>query len=198
MGGIDWLFGAVLAGFLVRGLCRGLLVESLAFFGLLASAAVALLGAGRASAALAAGGVPTPVSLLLAGAGLFLLGLLLTDAAERLARTRLKAWRRTRTDRAGGAFAGTLKGAALLSLVAALLLHDAAPLLIRRPAEEGTLPRLLAPAARGLYRLTRPLIPADLLERGKALAAELAGLETQNPAPADPPRRPPAPGVRPA
>ena len=38
MGGIDCLLGAVLAGFLVRGLCRGLLVESLAFFGLPARA----------------------------------------------------------------------------------------------------------------------------------------------------------------
>ena len=38
MGGIHWLFGVVLAGFPVRGACRGLLVESLAFFGLLASA----------------------------------------------------------------------------------------------------------------------------------------------------------------
>lgn len=177
MGGIDWLFGAVLAGFTARGVCRGLLVESLAFSGLLASAAIALLGAGRASAALAALGVPSPFSLVLAGAGLFLLGLLLTDAAERLARTRLKSWRGTRTDRAGGAFAGALKGAALLSLVAALLLHDAAPL---------------------LTRLARPLVPADLLERGKALAAELAGLEIRTLAPADPPRRAPAPRVRPA
>ncbi len=198
MGGIDWLFGAVLAGLTARGVCRGLLVESLAFSGLLASAAIALLGAGRASAALAALGVPSPFSLVLAGAGLFLLGLLLTDAAEQLARTRLKGWRGTRTDRAGGAFAGALKGAALLSLVAALLLHDAAPLLIRRPAEEGALPRLLAPAARGLTRLARPLVPADLLERGKALAAELAGLEIRTLAPADPPRRSPAPRVRPA
>src|SRR3972149_7642476 len=84
MGGIDWLFGAVLAGFTARGVCRGLLVESLAFSGLLASAAIALLGAGRASAALAALGVPSPFSLVLAGAGLFLLGLVLTEAAERL------------------------------------------------------------------------------------------------------------------
>jgi hypothetical protein len=36
LGGIDWLFGAVLAGLLLCGVCRGLLVESLAFFGLLA------------------------------------------------------------------------------------------------------------------------------------------------------------------
>ena len=35
---MDWLFGAVLAGFLLRGLCRGLLAESLVSFGLLAPA----------------------------------------------------------------------------------------------------------------------------------------------------------------
>lgn len=198
MGGIDWLFGAVLAGFAVRGLCRGLLLESLAFFGLLASTAVALAGAGRTSAALAALGVPGLVSLVLAGAGLFLLGLLCTDGAERLARTRLKEWRRTRTDRAGGALAGLLKGALLLSLAAALLLHDAVPGLLRRPAEEGALPRLLAPASRILYQVARPLIPAGLLERGKALAVEWAAREILQSTPAEAPRRSPVPRVRPA
>lgn len=198
MGGIDWLFGVILAGFLLRGLCRGLLVESLAFFGLLASAAAAFLGAGRAAQTVAAVGVPAPFSLVVAGAGLFLLGLLVTDGAEQFARTRLAAWRRTRTDRAGGALAGVLKGALLLGMLAALLLHDAAPPVIRDRAHEGTLPRLLAPAGRATFGVALPILPAALLARGKALVVDLRASELRDPAPADPPRRAPVPRVRPA
>ncbi|MBI4391374.1 MAG: CvpA family protein [candidate division NC10 bacterium] len=198
MGGIDWLFGVVLAGFLFRGLCRGLLVESLSFFGLLASAAVAFLGAGRAAQVVAAVGVPAPFSLPVAGTGLFLIGLLVTDGAEQMARTRLAGWRRTRTDRAGGAFAGVLKGALLLGLLAALLLHDAAPRALRQRVEEGALPRLLAPAGRGAFQLVQPILPAGLLARGKALGGERRALEFRDPAPADPPGWVPVPRVRPA
>ena len=167
---MDLVIAGLLAVYLVRGMVKGLIAESLAFLGVLIAALAALLFAGQVSAALARDISLSPRLLLLIALGLVFCGVNLLSL--------LGVWYLGRgkgnyvlsgMDRAGGAVVGCVKGTFVLSLLVTGM--SVLPLFpgLRKAVVESPLAGEIRPLAPTAYEAILLLLPSSARERYERL-----------------------------
>ncbi len=167
---MDLVIAGLLAVYLVRGMVKGLIAESLAFLGVLIAALAALLFAGQVSAALARDISLSPRLLLLIALGLVFCGVNLLSI--------LGVWYLGRgkgnyvlsgMDRAGGAVVGCVKGTFVLSLLVTGV--SVLPLFpgLRKAVVESPLAGEVRPFAPTAYEAILFLLPSSARERYEGL-----------------------------
>jgi uncharacterized membrane protein required for colicin V production len=179
---MNWLdAGAAigLAAFALRGFLKGLVAESLAFFGLLLSAGVTLYGAAPAADLFArAVGIGRPLATLAAAIVLFLL----VEFAWHLGlhflvgKSGKDGFRRSAADRVGGALFGLVKGVVMVSLLLVSLERLPMPRAYRRAAGRTEYAGVVRGAAPWIGRALAQVLPEDMRRRYEALRGRVAPL----------------------
>jgi uncharacterized membrane protein required for colicin V production len=180
MNWLDWAVVAVLAGFALWGLIKGLVKESLGFLGLLLAAGASLAVNPWATGVLQRlGRLSRPSATLAAALLAFVLFefLWLVALFFLLRRPRRQSFRRSAANRLGGGLFALGKGVLLVSL--GLLLLEAAPMPqgYRRAAEKAALAaraRAVAPWCAGQVAA---ILPGAARRRYEAFRAQVAQLE---------------------
>jgi len=179
MNWLDWAVVAGLAGFVLWGFIKGLVVESLGFLGLLLAAAAGLAANPPAADLLRRlTGTSRPFAVLAAAILVFLVVefLWLLGMFFLLRRPRPQSFRRSAANRVGGVLFGMGKGVLLLSL--ALLLLEAVPMpqAYRNAAEAAELAGRVRAAAPWCAGRVAAILPRAARVRYEAFRVQVAPL----------------------
>lgn len=175
---LDLGLAAILAVSCMRGIAKGLVAESLAFFGVLGSAAAALYGFEWGAGLLVrTWGWGRPFASAAAALGLFLAGFLVVAAARWLLSPGRLGYRISLGQRIGGGVLGVAKGTIVLALILSAMLWLPLPAPWRARLSGPTLPRALAQVIPWTGSALRAVVPPSMRERILALRGQVALLD---------------------
>lgn len=175
---LDLGLAAILAVSCMRGIAKGLVAESLAVFGVLGSAAVALYGFDRGAGLLVRGwGWGRPFASAAAALGLFLAGVLIVGVAGWLLSPGRLGYRISLWQRMGGGVLGLAKGTILLAVVLSAILWLPLPPPWRARLSGPTLPRAIARVIPWIGSALGAVVPPSTRDRILALRGQVALLD---------------------
>ncbi len=179
MNWLDWAVVVGLAAFALRGLLKGLVIESLGFLGLLIAVAASLYGNPPAADILRrAIGISRPIA---AATGAILVFLVVEFVWHLgiyflVGRKREHSFRRSGADRVGGVLFGLGKGVVLASLLLLILVAAPMPRAYRAAAEEAEFAGAVRAVAPWIGARVAAALPRSARQRYEAFRNEVAQL----------------------